>query len=44
MSMSDPIADLLTSIRNGQMVAEQTVSVPSSQVKVAVAQVLRGEA
>ena len=31
MSMSDPIADLLTRIRNAQMVAKQTVSVPSSK-------------
>jgi len=41
MSMSDPIADLLTRIRNAQMVAKATVSVPSSKVKVAIAQVLR---
>jgi small subunit ribosomal protein S8 len=40
MSMSDPIADLLTRIRNAQMVAKPTVSVPSSKVKVAIAQVL----
>ena len=43
MSMSDPIADLLTRIRNAQMVAKQTVSVPSSKVKVAIAQVLKDE-
>ena len=41
--MSDPIADLLTRIRNAQMVATQTVSVPSSKVKVAIAQVLKDE-
>ena len=40
MSMSDPIADMLTRIRNAQMVAKPTVSVPSSKVKVAIAQVL----
>jgi small subunit ribosomal protein S8 len=43
MSMSDPIADLLTRIRNAQMVAKQTVSVPSSKVKVAIVQVLKDE-
>ena len=43
MSMSDPIADLLTRIRNAQMVSKATVSVPSSKVKVAIAQVLKDE-
>jgi small subunit ribosomal protein S8 len=43
MSMSDPIADLLTRIRNAQMVAKTTVSVPSSKVKVAIAKVLKDE-
>jgi len=43
MSMSDPIADLLTRIRNAQMVAKATVSAPSSKVKVAIAQVLKDE-
>ena len=43
MSMSDPIADLLTRIRNAQMVARTTVSIPSSKVKVAIAQVLKDE-
>jgi small subunit ribosomal protein S8 len=43
MSMSDPIADLLTRIRNAQMVAKTTVSIPSSKVKVAIAQVLKDE-
>ena len=41
MSMSDPIADLLTRIRNAQMVAKTTVRVPSSKVKVAIVQVLK---
>jgi len=41
--MSDPIADLLTRIRNAQMVAKPTVLVPSSKVKVAIAQVLKDE-
>jgi small subunit ribosomal protein S8 len=43
MSMSDPIADLLTRIRTAQMVAKPTVSVPSSKVKIAIAQVLKDE-
>lgn len=43
MSMSDPIADLLTRIRNAQMVAKATVSAPSSKVKVAIAKVLKEE-
>lgn len=43
MSMSDPIADLLTRIRNAQMVAKPTVTVPSSRVKVAIVQVLKDE-
>lgn len=43
MSMSDPIADLLTRIRNAQMVAKSTVVVPSSKVKVAIARVLKDE-
>ena len=43
MSMSDPIADLLTRIRNAQMVAKAAVMVPSSKVKVAIAQVLKDE-
>ena len=43
MSMSDPIADLRTGIRNAQMVAKASLSVPSSKVKVAIAQVLKDE-
>jgi small subunit ribosomal protein S8 len=43
MSMSDPISDLLTRIRNAQMVSKATVSVPSSKVKVAISQVLKDE-
>jgi len=43
MSMSDPIADLLTRIRNAQMAAKPSVSVPSSKVKIAIVQVLKDE-
>ena len=43
MSMSDPIADMLTRIRNAQMVEKATVTMPSSKLKVAIAQVLKDE-
>ena len=43
MSMSDPIADLLTRVRNAQMAKLPTVSMPSSKMKVAIAQVLQDE-
>ena len=43
MSMSDPIADMLTRIRNAQGVQKNTVAMPSSNVKVAIAQVLKDE-
>ena len=43
MSMSDPIADMLTRIRNAQMVEKTKVAMPSSKVKVAIAQVLKEE-
>lgn len=43
MSMSDPIADMLTRIRNAQMVEKPTVSMPCSKLKVAIAQVLKDE-
>ena len=43
MSMTDPIADMLTRIRNAQMVGKTVVGVPSSKVKVSIAQVLKDE-
>lgn len=43
MCMSDPIADMLTRIRNGQMVEKSSVTMPSSKLKVAIAQVLKDE-
>ncbi|MDO9598514.1 MAG: 30S ribosomal protein S8 [Azoarcus sp.] len=43
MSMSDPIADMLTRIRNGQQAQKANVSMPSSKVKVAIAKVLQDE-
>lgn len=43
MSMSDPIADMLTRIRNAQAADKVSVSMPSSKLKVAIAQVLKDE-
>ena len=43
MSMSDPIADLLTRIRNGQRAGKAEVSVQSSRVKEAIVRVLKEE-
>ena len=43
MSMSDPIADMLTRIRNAQSVAKAAVTMPSSKLKLAIAQVLKDE-
>jgi small subunit ribosomal protein S8 len=43
MSMQDPIADMLTRIRNGQSADKKTVSMPSSRLKKAVAKVLLDE-
>ena len=43
MSMTDPIADMLTRIRNGQAADKSQVSMPSSKVKTAIANVLKNE-
>ena len=43
MSMSDPIADMLTRIRNAQQVDKTSVTMPSSKLKVAIAAVLQDE-
>ncbi|MCL2589893.1 MAG: 30S ribosomal protein S8 [Betaproteobacteria bacterium] len=43
MSMSDPIADMLTRIRNGQQAKKTSVCMPSSKLKVAIAKVLQDE-
>lgn len=43
MSMTDPIADMLTRIRNAQMVEKASVSMPASKIKAAIATVLREE-
>lgn len=41
--MSDPIADMLTRIRNGLMAGKGTVDVPSSKIKVEIARILKEE-
>ena len=43
MSMSDPIADMFTRIRNAQRVEKESVVIPSSKLKVAIARVLQEE-
>jgi small subunit ribosomal protein S8 len=43
MSMTDPIADMLTRIRNAQMTERAIVAMPASKVKVAIARVLKDE-
>ena len=44
MTMSDPIADMLTRIRNANTAKHDTVDVPSSKMKLAIAQILLDEA
>lgn len=43
MSMTDPIADMLTRIRNGQSAEKPEVTMPSSKLKAAIARVLKDE-
>lgn len=43
MSMSDPVADMFTRIRNAQRVDKQAVVMPSSKLKVAIAKLLQDE-
>jgi small subunit ribosomal protein S8 len=43
MTMSDPIADMLTRIRNALMVGHSSVRVPASKIKVAIAKILKDE-
>jgi len=43
MSMTDPIADMLTRIRNGQSADKESVNMPSSRLKLAIAKVLEQE-
>tara|TARA_B100002051_G_C16473290_1_gene504338 strand:- start:199 stop:594 length:396 start_codon:yes stop_codon:yes gene_type:complete len=43
MTMQDPIADMFTRIRNAQMVNKSTVSIPSSNFKLSIANILKDE-
>lgn len=43
MSMQDPIADMFTRVRNGQMSNKVNVTMPSSKVKTAIAELLKNE-
>lgn len=43
MSMTDPIADMLTRIRNATMASQQAVAMPSSKLKIAIAKILKEE-
>jgi len=43
MSMTDPIADMLTRIRNAQMVGHTEAAMPCSRLKISIAQVLKDE-
>lgn len=43
MSMQDPVADMLTRIRNAQLAGKTTVDIPASKLKLAVCEVLKGE-
>lgn len=43
MSMSDPVADMLTKIRNGIMGSHDTVDVPSSRLRINIAKILKSE-
>jgi small subunit ribosomal protein S8 len=43
MVMTDPIADFLTRIRNGNMVMHETVEAPSSKIKVSIAEIMKEE-
>ena len=43
MAVNDPVGDMLTRIRNAQMVEKGAVTMPSSKLKVAIAQVLKDE-
>lgn len=43
MSMSDPIADMLTRIRNGQSAGKISIKLPSSKLKIAIVKVLKDE-
>lgn len=43
MSMTDPVADMLTRIRNAQAASKKTVTMPASKLKLSIASVLKDE-
>lgn len=43
MSVNDPIADMLTRIRNAVMVGQNTVAMPNSKIKASIAEILKAE-
>jgi small subunit ribosomal protein S8 len=43
MVMTDPVADFLTRVRNANMVSHETVEIPGSQMKLAIATILKEE-
>lgn len=43
MAISDPIADMLTRIRNGVMARHRTINIPSSRMKIAISEILKKE-
>ncbi len=43
MCMTDPIADMLTRIRNANMIGRESVNIPSSRIKIGIAEVLKRE-
>jgi|TARA_B110000116_G_C16747427_1_gene541638 small subunit ribosomal protein S8 len=43
MAISDPIADMLTRIRNGVMARHRTINIPSSRMKIAISEILKRE-
>ncbi len=43
MSMTDPVADMLTRIRNGQTAKKKSVTMPASKLKLSIASVLKDE-
>ncbi|HBK54214.1 MAG TPA: 30S ribosomal protein S8, partial [Syntrophomonas wolfei] len=43
MVMTDPVADFLTRVRNGNMVMHETVEVPGSKIKLSIARIMQEE-
>ena len=43
MSVSDPVADMLVRIRNAQAVGKESISLPASKIKLAIAKILKSE-